>query len=143
MWEQSDGERVFLRSDGRVWVDGEEWLRLDIVGRVVDSEHDPVALLQPDGHLVGTDQQYLGRIGVHNASAPWAKVAWLRVASDGTVLAFDRDGQPLNLGKWKGCNGAAVRACTLVSHLVLLEAVRRYSPPPHPMDMGVGIGFWY
>jgi hypothetical protein len=144
-WARNDEGDIRLRRDGRVLVDGDLWLTLDSAGRVFDADREPLALLETNGHLAGNEQEHLGRIGLHNASPPWTNVAWLRVARDGTVVAFGSDAEPVHLGTWRGCNGPAVRACTLVSHLVLLDSLRGYGPPmpPPTMQPGIGLGFWY
>ena len=154
VWTQVDGSRLELDAQGQVHVDGEFLVALDRVGRVVDESNDPVALLDDEGQLFGTDKAYLGRIGLHNASPPWTPEAWLRVTSKGSVVLFDADGEATRGGVWQGCDGPVLRACTLITHLVLLESVQRpqrgpyYGPypswyGPYPYYWGMGFGFYY
>lgn len=154
VWTQVDGSQVQLDEQGRVWFDGEWLMSVDPVGRVVDDANDPVALLDADGQLFGTDQAYLGRVGLRNASPPWGPQAWVRVAETGAVVLYDADGGSVAGGYWTGCSGPVVRACTLLTHLLLLESVQRparrpayYSPypgwyGPYPY-WGLGFGFYY
>lgn len=154
VWTQADGSQVRLDERGEVTSDGDFLVALDRVGRVVDASNDPVALLDPEGQLFGPDKTYLGRIGMHNASPPWSPEAWLRVTGKGTVVLFDADGEAQTAGHWVGCDGPVLRACTLLTHLVLLESVQRpplrgtyYRPSPswygpYP-SWGMGFGFYY
>ncbi len=157
VWTQVDGSQLYLDGNGHVSSDGELVMTLDPVGRVVDDSNDPVALLDPDGQLFGTNKAYLGRVGVHNAAPPWSPEAWLRVSKTGTVTLFDTDGETVSGGQWSGCEGAVLRVCTLLTHLAMLESVQQTSPrPPHytypgwfgPYPYwgpywGTGFGFYY
>jgi hypothetical protein len=135
----ADGRAIELRSTGEVTQDGELLWVLDRVGRVVDDSFRPVALLSREGHLVGTDDVFLGTIGVHNAAPPWSGLAWLRVDSRGVVLLFGEGGQRVSGGRWVGCAGEVLRSCTLITHLVALASVPRRGywagpgPPYNPM----------
>lgn len=154
VWTQIDGTQVYLDEQGRVLFDGDLVMMLDRVGRVVDESNDPVALLDDDGQLFGTNQTYLGRVGLHNASPPWGPQAWMRVTDEGSVVLFDTDGGSVDGGRWTGCEGPVLRACTLLTHLLLLESVQRparrpayYAPypswyGPYPY-WGMGFGFYY
>jgi hypothetical protein len=126
---------------------------LDAHGRVTDEDTAPVALLAPDGQVFTTDNMYAGRVGLRNASPPWGSVAWVRIESDGAVLSFDEEGKAHPAGRWSGCDGPTLRACTLITHLVLLGSVRRdraafyqaypfdpYSPYPFTR-VGISFGF--
>jgi hypothetical protein len=130
---------VDILPDGRVIVDGDFWLSLDRAGRLFEADGDPIALLEPDGYLVGRDDRNLGRVGLRNASLPGRSTAWLSMNERGEVTRFDEDGAPHPLGIWVGC-GAEVRTCTLVTHLVavLMESRR----PQVTFGVGVGVGFW-
>jgi len=137
-----DGEHLFdIMPDGRVLADGEHVFTIDRAGRVYEPDNDPVAVLQPDGRLLGKDEAMLGKIGIRNASPPGREIAWLTVGERGEVVHFDEDGDAHPDGYFQGC-GPAVRACTLTAHMVaLVEARRRshrgyYGPP-----IGIGIGF--
>lgn len=138
VWQRDD-DRIEVRSNGDVLEDGDLLYKLDRVGRVVDDDYAPVALLLRDGTLAGTDDQHLGRIGVHNAAPPGGRVAWLTVAEDGTVVFYGPDGDRDPAGRWSGCAGPGQRACTLVTHLVRLRAWRRRPR----MTFGVGAGVWF
>jgi hypothetical protein len=154
VWTQVDGSQLSLDELGQVLVNGEFLVALDRVGRVVDASNDPVALLDAEGQLFGTDKAYLGRIGLHNASPPWSPEAWVRVSNKGSVVLFDADGESSSAGRWVGCDGPVLRACTLLTHLVLLESVQRpprrgpyYGPSPSwygpSPSWGMGFGFYY
>src|SRR5262245_49705759 len=69
--------------DGRVLIDNERELTIDRVGRIVDGDGDPVALLEPNGHLVGPDEKDLGQVGAMTASLPDQQQAWLSVMPSG------------------------------------------------------------
>lgn len=139
-WERGDAETVELRPDGQVLEGGDLVFVIDRVGRVVDAEYDPVALLLPDGQLVGTNDQLLGQLGITNAAPPWSNLAWLAVMPDGSVTGFGGDGNRTTLGRWQGCGGAALRSCTLVTHLLMLRHHR--TAPPSGVHFGVGMGLW-
>lgn len=136
-----DGDQTRLDDQGGVWEGNKLVYALDRAGRVVDDANDPVALLDPDGQLFGTSHAYWGRIGLHNAAPPWAPEAWLRVGRDGQVVLFDRDGESVDGGRWTGCEGAVLRACTLVTHLLMLESVQRQHGPD--IRFGLGFGYYY
>jgi hypothetical protein len=133
-WDRGDDDPIEIRADGRVLEDGDVLFVLDRVGRIVDPDYDPLAILLPDGRLVGTDDALLGHVGVTNAAPPWSGTAWLAVLPDGAVTYFDSDGSREFGGRWRGCGGAAHRTCTLVTQFV---ALRNYRPPA---ETGVGIG---
>jgi hypothetical protein len=107
--------------------------------RVFDPDGEPIALLQNDGSLVGKDDAVLGRIGIQNAALPGRDVAWLSLSDHGEVLHFDADGDTRPDGGWEGC-GAAVRACTLVTHLVSLKESPREPNSGPSVGIGIGVG---
>jgi len=137
VWVQSDGDKVELLPDGRVLDDGDLLFVVDRVGRVVDSDYEPFALLFPDGRLAGSGGLPLGHVGMTNAAPPDRHEAWLAVMPDGNVVYFDEDGARAQGGRWSGCEGPAHRTCTLVTHLV---AVQHYVHQSSGPDVGVGIG---
>ena len=140
-WERGEDDPIEIRANGQVVEDGDLLFVVDRAGRIVDAEHDPLGILLPDGRIVGTDDRVLGQVGVTNAAPPWSANAWIAVKPDGTVTHFGSDGDREALGRWEGCHGAALRTCTLVSHLV---ALREYNPTPEPgigIGIGIGIGF--
>jgi hypothetical protein len=140
-WDRADGDVLEIRSDGHVLENGSLLFVVDRVGRVVDEDYEPVALLFPDGRLAGAEDRALGHVGISNAAPPDRHQAWLSVSPDGGVIYYDEDGERENGGRWTGCGGAAHRTCTLVTHLV---AVRNYARRPTPgvgVGIGIGIGF--
>ena len=143
-WE-AQGQTIALHSNGYVEEDGELLWVLDRVGRVVDDDFHPVALLSGEGHLVGTDDVFLGWVGLHNAAPPWSGLAWLRVGSSGAVLLFGDGGQRVSGGRWTGCQGEVQRACTLITHLFALASVRRqtYWVGPGMMYNPMFGPYWY
>lgn len=132
VWTHVDGSQLFVNAAGQVHYDGDVTWALDRMGRVVDDSNDPVALLDGEGFLFGTNEAYLGRIGLHNAAPPWSSEAWVRVEENGKVTLFDADGEVVSGGQWTGCEGPVMRTCTLLTHLFLLESVRQQSPRPAP-----------
>jgi hypothetical protein len=135
------GHLFDIMPDGRVLSDGEHIFSVDSAGRVFDPDGDPVGVLQADGRLLGKDDVLLGRIGIRNAAFPGKDVAWLALSERDEVVHFDQDGDSHPDGGWEGC-GAAVRTCTLVSHLISLSETER---GPHASmygpTIGIGIGF--
>jgi hypothetical protein len=139
-WERPDGEVLEIRSDGQVLEGGSLVFVVDRVGRVVDEEYEPVALLFPDGRLAGADDRALGHVGISNAAPPDRHQAWLSVAPDGGVIYYDEDGERTSGGRWSGCEGPAHRTCTLVTHLVAVRSYARRSTPGVGIGIGVGVG---
>ncbi len=138
-WDRGDDDLIELRADGQVLEDGDVIFVLDVAGRVVEDDHDPIAILLPDGFVVGTDDQLLGRVGVSNASPPGSATAWLALMPDGSVVHYDGDGDAHHGGRWQGCDGPARRTCTLVTHLVRVRQLQRQ--PRTRVGIGIGIGF--
>jgi hypothetical protein len=133
-----DGETIEIVAGGRVFEDGRELFVVDRAGRVYTDDNESVALLTPDGHLLGNDAVHLGRIGITNASPPGGGTAWLSLLPDGSVVRFDAEGERSSGGIWRGCAGPQLRTCTLVTHLVTLRRVA--VPPGGGVSFGVGIG---
>lgn len=138
-WDRPDDDPIEILPNGQVLEDGEPILLVDRVGRVVDEDNDPVAILLPDGFVAGNDNELLGRIGVSNAAPPNAAAAWLAIMPDGTVVRYDADGDREDAGRWVGCDGPARRTCTLISHMLLVREYQRR--PRSGVSIGVGIGF--
>jgi hypothetical protein len=139
-WDRPDSEPLEIHPDGRVLEDGDLAFVVDRVGRVVDSEYEPFALLFSDGRLAGVEARPLGHIGVTNAAPPDRHQAWLSVMPDGAVVFYDEDGERIAGGRWRGCEGAAHRTCTLVTHLVTVRNYVRRSTSP-AVGVGIGVGF--
>jgi hypothetical protein len=137
-WTRS-GHLIDIMPDGQVLADGEHVFSLDPAGRIFELDNDPIAVLQADGRLLGKDDVLLGKIGIRNAAPPGKDVAWVAVSEQGEVLHFDPDGEGHPDGGWEGCGGA-VRACTLVTHVISLSESRRYGAHPGFYGPSVGVG---
>lgn len=137
-WERGEHDLIEIRDNGEVYEDDDLAFVVDKAGRVVNDDYEPRAIMLPDGIVVGTDDQPLGRVGVQNASPPDRHYAWLRIMPDGKVLFYDRDGEEHFGGVWRGCGGPMARTCTLVTHMFVLRSYRseRRSGP----SFGIGIG---
>jgi len=137
---------VDVMPDGQVLLNGEHEWSVDRGGRVFDPDGQPIALLEPDGRVVGPDDKPLGVVGALHASLPGQETAWLSVAPSGQVIRYDEeDGDRLGFGVWAGCNVSprAHQTCTLVSHLLALrlrEREREGGGPGISVGIGVGIG---
>ena len=136
-WDRGDADAIDVKADGDVLEGGHLIFKLDRVGRAVDDDYEPVALLLPDGRVAGPDSYLLGQVGVTNASPPFAGTAWLSVMPNGQVIFYDQDGARSSGGQWSGCGGAALRTCTYVTHLVVL---RNYVQRDGRVSVGVGVG---
>jgi hypothetical protein len=141
-WSRGDNDGIEIRPNGEVLEGGSLLFKLDSVGRVVDEDYEPVAVLLPDGRVAGTDDRFLGQVGMSNASPPDRGAAWLSVdANDGHVTNFAEDGERSFGGQWTGCKGPSLRACTLVTHLVALRNYARRQQSGVSVGVGIGIGF--
>lgn len=138
-WERGRAEAIEIRRDGSVVEDGAVLFVIDRAGRILDEDYEPLAILLRDGSVVSSDHRLLGHVGVSNAAPPWTPYAWLRVRPNGKVTLFDEEGAREGAGRWRGCQGAALRTCTLVTHLVFLRSMR--PPPAVTFGFGVGVGF--
>jgi hypothetical protein len=128
-----------VRTDGKVLVDGDAIFGIDTAGRVFEIDGESIAVLQPDGHLVGRDHAEMGSVGPVSATFPGSDHAWFTIGSNGQVVRFDGEAPATPDGAWMGCQGAALRTCTLVTHVVLLREVQRR---PH-VGIGIGIGMGF
>jgi hypothetical protein len=142
IWHLSDDESVQITQDGRVVEDGDVVFVLDRVGRVTDEDHEPIAVLLPDGIVAATDNRHFGRVGVTNAAPPGSPSAWLSLLPDGTVVYFDDEGERRAGGVWSGCRGPALRTCTLVSHLFRMRSYAGRSQGGPSFGIGLGIGVY-
>lgn len=116
--------------------DGHPFLGIDAAGRVFETDGDPIALLEPDGNLVGNDRTAMGHVGAQSAAFPGSTTAWVTIGPRGEVTRYDSDGERIADGFWQGCTGAALQTCTLVTHMALL---RDWERRPH-VGIGIGIG---
>lgn len=137
---QRDGRVVDLLADGRVMIDGDHALTVDRAGRVFEPSGDAVALLEPDGALIGPDDRWMGQVGVRTASLRPRGYAWLSIAPNGAVTRFDEEGERHADGAWSpSCQGNASQTCMLVTHVIeWREEARR---PRVGFGVGVGMGF--
>lgn len=136
-WERG-GEPVDVMPDGKVLVGGDHLYTLDAQGRVSEPDRDPVAMLYPSGHLVGTDEHALGFVGVASASLPGSSTAWVLLTPNEQVVVYDEEGLGRSGGVWQGCQGSMFRTCTLVTHLVGQRDLARR--PRMSVGLGIGIG---
>lgn len=132
-WDR-DGDVIEINPDGTITEDGDVLFQLDQVGRVYHEDGDPIAILLPDGHLVGEDDMGMGEVGPTSAAFPGAAYAWLSLHPAGHVIRYDRDGGEYHDGTWTGCGGPMLRTCTLVTHVIALQEWQRRP------RMGVGVG---
>jgi len=145
-----DGEPVEVRTRGEwaeVLVDGDVEIVLDRVGRVYDKLQRPVALLEPDGRLVGVNEELRGVVGSSFAALPGKANAWLAIQPEGQVTKYERDGAPRLAGQWGGCSYSpfSMQACLLVSYLLFLDkegdsAAAQPGLPGPGIGVGVGVG---
>ncbi len=140
-----DGEPVELRSRGdwaEVLVDGDVEIVLDRVGRVYDKLQRPVALLEPDGRLVGINEELRGIVGSSYAALPGKPNAWIAIQPQGQVTKYAGDGAPMMAGQWGGCSYSpfSMQACLLVSYLLFFEKEGDKAMEQSPGIPGVGIG---
>jgi hypothetical protein len=98
-------------------------------------------VLLPDGHVAGTDNRLLGRVGVANAAPPDSAAAWIAVMPNGQVVYFDDEGDRSNGGVWRGCQGPQLRTCTLVTHMVAMRRYAERSRGGVSVGVGIGVGF--
>lgn len=138
-WVRVDMQ-VDVMPDGKVFIDGEEAFVVDRAGRVIDLDDEPIALLEPDGRLVGPGDRELGTVGSLHAARPREGRAWLTVEPSGRVLAYGPEGERMGLGTWVGCSASARahQVCTLVTHLLTLRA--QDADQSSGMSIGVGVG---
>jgi hypothetical protein len=136
-----DDVTVDLFPDGKVLVNGDHELTIDRAGRVFDTSAEPIALLEPDGRLVGTDERPLGQVGALHASLPDRATAWLTVTDSGQVIRYDDEGDRLAYGAWSGCEATprTRQACTLVTHLYGMRQLAREERGGVVIGVGMGV----
>ncbi len=136
------GERtVELAANGSVVVDGVHTMTVDRAGRVYGPENRPIALLKPDGIVLGPDDEPLGWVGATEARGD-DNEPWLTFLPTGEVVRLLGDGQPRPFGVWLGCDQVPYgsQTCLLVSHLVGLEVRTRAASPGVSVGVGLGLG---
>lgn len=145
MWMHA-GSTIELLQDGRVIVNGRESFAIDAVGRVMDPEAQPVALLRPDGRLIGAGNEDLGSVGPTAAALPGATYASLAIAPSGQVIRYAPDGDMAPLGAWTGCGTyvMTLQACMLVTLLVATKyqptrPINRYPNTPYGTPYGSSV----
>lgn len=127
---------IDLLEDGRVTVNGTSSFSIDPAGRVMDADMLPVALLRPDGRLVGPKGEDLGTVGPVTAAVPGSTYAWLGLLPSGEIVRYDSEGRTQGGGTWMGCGGYApsLQACMLVTYLVATRFQPRQPPTSWPMS---------
>jgi hypothetical protein len=138
-WDRESDDTIEILEDGSVLEDGDQILFVDRAGRVADEDHEPVAILLPDGHVAGPDNVLLGRVGVSNAAPPGSAAAWLAILPNGQVVRFDPDGDQEHDGVWYGCDGRKRRTCTLITHVLAMRHYRDHRGGGVTFGVGVGI----
>lgn len=135
---------VEIMQDGQVVANGEHVMSVDRGGRVFDPDREPIALLEPDGRVIGTDDEALGVVGAEHASKPEEENAWLSVARSGEVIVYNDEGERMAAGVWIGCNGSARahQVCTLVTHLMAMKmrSLAERNEPSVGIGIGIGVG---
>jgi hypothetical protein len=109
---------IELRPSGEVIEDDTLLFRVDRSGRVSDAEGKPVAVLVPDGTLIAEDDTVIGWIGVAASYRADRQTPLVRMLPYGQAIVRSESGTWLAAGKWDYCEGPALRACTLVTHVV-------------------------
>lgn len=136
---------IEILPDGKVMMNTELLLSVDRGGRVFDGDAQPVALLEPDGRVLGPDDKPLGFVGAWSAALPDESSAWLAVMNTGEVVRFSDQGERTPMGVWVGGCGYSLRAhqlCTLVTHLLAIR-LKDQSPyrPGYPGAYPPGMGY--
>ncbi len=128
--------------DGRVLLNDNQEMTIDRGGRVYDMGNEPVALLEPNGNVVGPGDKPLGNVGVLHAAQAGEQNAWLSVLPSGEVVQYTSDGDKSSLGVWIGCQPtyAAHQTCTLVSHLLAQRITSATRAPIGYMPGQMGYG---
>lgn len=134
-------EAVELLPSGDVIADGDLVLAIDRVGRVYDGDGAPIAVLEPDGTLVGNDDVGLGVVGSRHASLPEGSHAWITVEPTGQVVRYGDEGDRYPFGAWFGCGASprAQQACTLVTHVLGMRMIRRARDAGPTFGVGFGV----
>ncbi|MFO0551181.1 MAG: hypothetical protein U0271_22515 [Polyangiaceae bacterium] len=120
-----------------VMVDGDVVMVLDRVGRIYDRYQRPLGMLEPDGRVVGLNEEQLGIVGSAYAALPGRPNAWLGLDAQGQLTRFSPEGAPMPAGQWIGCGYTPFtqQACLLVSYLFYYddEGKAALNAPQGPM----------
>jgi hypothetical protein len=139
-WERGEHELIEIKDNGEVYEDEDLAYVVDQAGRVVTDDHEPRAILLPDGLVLGTNDEPLGRVGLQNASPPDRHHAWLRIQPNGRVYFYDQDGEEQFGGTWRGCGGPMARTCTYITHMFVLRSYSRGRRSGPSFGNGIGVG---
>jgi hypothetical protein len=139
-----NGETLIdVDAEGVVLMGGRHVLTIDRAGRIYDDYNNPVALLQKDGFLLGTDDDPMGWVGGNEAILPGDEYSWLSMDQQGLLLRMDDEGEQRPFGQWMGCQQVTQQTCMLVSHVVgqRIMARRRSRRSGPSVGIGIGVGF--
>jgi len=134
---------VDVGPQGRVLIGGRHALTVDQAGRVYDVDNNPVALLQSDGYVIGTDDDPMGWVGGNEAILPGEDYSWLAMDQAGLLLRTDDDGDQRPFGQWMGCRQVTQQTCMLISHIVGQRILARRRARHSGPSVGIGIGFGF
>lgn len=147
---------VDIVPEGSIFVNAEHVLTIDRVGRVVNRDREPIALLLPDGTVLGPGDTALGSVGSLHASLAGEPNAWISVMPTGEVVRYFEDGERQSFGAWMGCNISprTQMTCTLITHIVgmrikeeqdrmrtMNQGLTRGGMMPIPTGLGFGSGW--
>lgn len=132
---------VDIDAEGRVLIGGRHAYTVDRAGRLYDAHNNPVALLQPDGFVLGTDDDPMGWVGANEAILPGDDYSWLAIDQAGLLLRIDDDGEQRPFGQWMGCGHmTTVQTCMLLSHIIGQDIIARRRERQSGPSVGIGIG---
>lgn len=133
---------VDVDTRGNVYENGELRFSVDVHGRVYDPENAPVALLDGEGYVHGTDARPMGWVGGYEAILPGGEHSWLVLHRGGYLIRYDSPDDGTPMGVWLGCTDMArMQTCMLVSHVVGLELRERARRANPRVGVGLGVGF--
>jgi hypothetical protein len=92
--------------------------RIDRAGRLSDAAGKPVAVLVTDGNLVAEDDSLVGWIGAGSSFLADRKTPSVRLLPSGDASFTLSQGAWQSAGRWEYCQGAMLRTCTLVMHVI-------------------------
>jgi hypothetical protein len=142
-WVRGD-VTVDIQPDGKIFIDKDHTYTIDRAGRLYDIDQQPVALLEPDGSIVGPGNTPLGQVGSLYAARPGEATAWLTVTPAGEVIRYDQEGERITMGAWVGqCarSASAHEVCVFISHLLGTKFVEEQRRRPGQPSYVPGVGF--